>query len=110
MKYNLLVLTLLLSVAFCNGQSPAETLANKIAGKMKDTLSLTDSQRIQVYNINMQLHNQKIAIRQQYAGSDSLNAKIQSVENTRDSMYHIILADEKYTLYLQKKINLVNNN
>lgn len=110
MKYNLLIATIILSVSICKGQSPAETLSNKIANKMRDTLSLADSQRIQIYNINMQLHNQKMDIRQQYFGSDSLSSKIQSVENTRDSLYHMILADDKFILYRQKKVNLVNNN
>ncbi|MBS1578290.1 MAG: hypothetical protein JST29_01465 [Bacteroidetes bacterium] len=90
--------------------TPAEQLANKIAQRMKDTLSLSDAQKTQLYNINMQLHQQKMNVRQQYQGSDYLTYNIQRVENTRDSLYRTVLADDKYLLYKQKKRTLVSNN
>jgi len=32
------------------------------------------------------------------------------VENRRDSLYHSVLAEEKYLLYKSKKKQLINNN
>lgn len=90
--------------------SEAVQLAHKIAKKMKDTLNLAAQQRQQVYQVNMNIHNQKMAIRQQNPPADSLTVWIQREERKRDSLYLPILGQEKYQLYLQKKKNLVNNN
>lgn len=93
-----------------NAQStPAATVATNIAQKMKDTLGLSDTQKDQLYQINLQLHEAKMARRQQYAGTDSVRIHVQRVENTRDSLYRAVLNEEKYQLYLQKKRNLVSN-
>jgi hypothetical protein len=107
-----LVLTILLLMVMTvlKAQSPAEKLAGWIAQKMTDTLSLTAAQKNQIYTINMQLHNQKMAARQQHPQPDSMRIYIQKIENSRDALYHGVLADDKYTLYLQKKTRLVTNN
>jgi 50S ribosomal subunit-associated GTPase HflX len=90
---------------------PAEQLATKIASKMQDSLNLTVPQQQQVFAINMQLHNQKTAIRNQYSGNDSLiRVNIQRIENKRDSLYRPLIGETNYILYRQKKRNLVNNN
>jgi hypothetical protein len=88
----------------------AVQLSHKIAKKMKDTLDLSAQQRQQIYQVNMQLHNEKQAVRQQNPPPDSLTVRIQRVERRRDSLYLPILGNEKYQLYLQKKRNLVSNN
>lgn len=90
--------------------SPAEMVAGNIARKMKDSLSLTEGQMQQIFAVNMQLHQKKLSMRQQYAGSAAVGMYLQKVENTRDSLYSIILSDNKYQLYKQKKKNLINNN
>jgi hypothetical protein len=106
----ILTVLLLIGVMIVKGQStPATTVANHIAQKMKDTLGLSDSQKEQLYQINMQLHEAKMAKRQQYAGSDSLRLRLQWVENTRDSLYRTVLNEEKYQLYIEKKKTLVSN-
>jgi hypothetical protein len=97
-------------MAGVKAQSPAEKLATRIAQKMTDSLSLTATQKSQLYTINMQLHNQKMTARQQHLQPDSMRVYIQKIENTRDGLYHGVLGDYKYTLYLQKKSRLVNNN
>jgi len=89
--------------------SGPEILAEKIAQRMKDTLSLTEAQKDQLYVINMQLHNEKLVARQTISNRDSLSAELQRVENKRDVLYQPIL-NTKFELYLQKKRNLVNNN
>lgn len=91
-------------------QDKASELASKIAQRMKDSLSLDETQRAKLYDLNMLLHNRKMSIRQQYAGKDSLSYYMQIVENSRDSLYHGVLTDEKYLLYKSKKRHLINNN
>ncbi len=90
-------------------QAPAQAVAEKIARKMKDSLSLTDSQWHQVYDINMRLHAQKSALRTRYSGAE-LTLYTQQVEDTRDSLYRMVLPRQVYHLYKRKKDNLVINN
>lgn len=103
-------LVLVTSFFFVKAQSPAEQLAGKIANKMKDTLSLSTQQRNSIYDINMNLSNQKAAVRYQYTAPDSLTIKIQLVERSRDSLYSGVLSAPQFQLYKQKKRNLVSNN
>ena len=84
-------------------------LAHRIAKKMKDTLDLSAQQRQQIYQANMNLHDQKQAARQN-SPQDSLQVRIQRIEKTRDMLYMPILGNEKYQLYLLKKRNLISNN
>lgn len=97
----------------CTGikaQSPAADLAGGISQRMKDSLNLSDSQRIALYVINMQLHNRKMNVRLQYTNGDSLQHYTQRVENTRDSLYENVLSPEQYLLYQEKKRNLLKAN
>jgi hypothetical protein len=91
-------------------QTPAVQIAQKIAQKMQDTLSISPQQRQQIFQINIQLNDLKQAVRQQTSNRDSLQRGFQRIERGRDSLYHTVLSDEKYQLYIQKKRNLVNNN
>jgi hypothetical protein len=110
MKNILITMILILGVQSLHAQStPATTLANKIAQKMKDSLSLSETQKTQIYNLNMQLHDQKMSVRQQYAGNNLLTEKIQQVENTRDSLYTSVLSEQQFNLYRQKKRTILNN-
>ena len=108
--YSLVVVFLLI---YCSGkaqQTPVEIISKKIADKMRDSLQLTVTQHDTLYAINVRLHNEQIAARQQYQSLDSVRRKIQRIENTRDSLYFPVLGSDKYSLYRSKKINLVNNN
>lgn len=93
-----------------NSQSLPETVAKNIATKMKDSLHLTEKQEEKIYKLNLHLHDQKNNMRQQFRGTDSLNRKIQRVENQRDSLYRIVLTEQQYLRYKQKKRNLVSSN
>lgn len=105
-----LLAILLLGWYAANSQNVANEIANKIAQRMKDSLHLNESVKNRIYAINMQLHNQKMAARQQHARQDSLGIYIQRIENTRDSLYHKVLSENQYLIYRQKKRKLVNNN
>lgn len=113
MKYSLIIaISIIASVRVCAQQTPQEELAAKIAGKMKDSLGLSTAVHDQIYVINLQLHQQKMAVRSQYANvPDSLRINIQRVENKRDSLYRAVMqSDAKWILYRQKKVNLISSN
>lgn len=93
-----------------NTNANANALANKIAKKMKDTLGLSSQQRNQIKDVNISLHDQKMAVRSQYTNRDSVSVKLQKIEKTRDSLYRPVLTQQQYDLYKQKKRNLVSNN
>ena len=50
----------------------AEQIAERIAQRIKDTLGLTEQQKAQIFDINMQLYFKKNLVRQKYPSSDSL--------------------------------------
>ncbi len=109
MKNISIVTILVISTLFVHAQeNPAKEIAGKIAQRMKDTLALSDTQKGQVYDINIRLYEQKTAMRNQYAGNTVLNAKIQAVENTRDSLYRVVLTGDQFILYSQKKRTLMS--
>lgn len=109
MKKTLIVFVLIVAAAAAKSQTAvADSVAQKISGKMKDTLELSDGQRVQLYQLNLQLHEAKMIKRQLYTG-DSLQIYIQRIEGTRDSLYRQVLTHEQHILYLQKKNNLINN-
>jgi ribonuclease HII len=111
MKKILLLTCLLGMMTMAEAQTtPAVAMADKIALKMKDSLNLTDHQKGQLFQINMQLHESKAAIYQQYTHGDSLRIHLQRIENSRDSLYRAVLNEEKYRLYRQRKQNLISNN
>jgi len=110
MKKSLILLVLIccISVAKAQTGSGAEVAA-RIADRMKDSLLLSTVQRDSVYAINLRLHTQKMAARQQYTEMEALRQAIQQVENTRDGLYRPVLGEEKYQLYKQKKSALISN-
>jgi hypothetical protein len=110
MKQVIISLLLVFAVLNSKSQTTSQLLASKIANKMKDSLSLTQSQRDSIYQVNIQLNSQKQAFRSQFSNVDSLRVKFQGVENTRDSLYHLILTSQEFNLYQQKKRSLVTSN
>src|SRR5215212_6707309 len=84
---------------FAQTNAQAEELSRKIAKKMKDSLDLTADQQQAIFQVNMQLFNQKQAARQQYTNADSLRNALQRIENSRDSLYSTLMPIEKYLIY-----------
>ncbi|MBC7949000.1 MAG: hypothetical protein H7Y42_14035 [Chitinophagaceae bacterium] len=111
MKRVLLLFVFVASFILASGQvKPWEAIAIKVSNKMKDTLSLSESTHGQIYFINWQLGRDKSMIWQEYSGSDSLiRYHLQRLENMRDSLYLPILGEEKFSIYRQKKTNLISN-
>lgn len=101
---------LLTSAAAPAQETPAQQVANKIAQKLKDTLSLSELQHKKVLRIHHEMNEKKLLVRQQYQLRDSIASGLQRVENQRDSLYKEILSLQQYELYQQKKRSLVSNN
>jgi hypothetical protein len=99
---------LLVSVVF--GQNaPGEVVSTNIAVRLKDSLMLSDSQKIKIYEGNMLLNSRKQAVRQNFSSLDTIRRNIQKIEFSRDSLYQTILSVEQYQMYLDKKANLLRN-
>ena len=88
----------------------AEMIARKMANKMKDSLSLSETKTKKIYAINMDIYEQKADVRKNFAGNPEMGKKIQKIENTRDSLYRLELSDSIFVKYKNKKIRLINNN
>lgn len=107
-------LTLLISLTLCalvtNSQNihPGQMLSIQIAKRMKDTLGLSDLQYRSIYQANLNLLNQKTAVRQLHTKMDSLRVYIQRIENGRDLLYQPVLTPGQYLAYKQKKIRLIS--
>jgi hypothetical protein len=109
MKKIVIVVLFLVITRSAGAQSvSAETLAVKIADKMRDTLGLTQDTRDSLYQVNKLLQTQKFDIRQRYSNPDSVQIHTQRVESTRDSLYYPLLSRQQYELYRQKKAVLIS--
>jgi hypothetical protein len=91
-------------------QSVADSIAHRIANRMKDFLSLNSVQAANLFTVNMSLHNQKLGIRSIYQNGDSVRFHLQRIENTRDSLYSSVLSAQQMLLYQEKKATLISNN
>lgn len=106
---------LALGVLFCStyflkaqqNNTPAAQLAHHIANKMADSLGLSNQQRAKIFVINMDLHREKTEVREHSQNRDEVGRDLQKIEAKRDGLYKIELTAAQYTLYLQKKRNLV---
>jgi ABC-type transport system involved in multi-copper enzyme maturation permease subunit len=87
--------------------SVIEQVASKMAQRMSDSLGLNSRQKNQLYDVNLNLNNQKLAAKQQYANTDSLYRFLRVIENKRDSLYRPILTEQQFSLYIQKKRSLL---
>lgn len=93
------------------GQSTiAETIATKIADKMKDSLGLNAAQRDQLLQLNLQIASRKQEARVRYNYSDSLAFMVQQIEFSRDSLYRAVLTPAQMSSYKLKKRYLIANN
>jgi len=85
-------------------------MAERIAQRMADSLQLSDSQKAQIYAINIDIYQQKALLRQNTSRQDTLTPYIQQIENKRNVLYKAVLSQDKYLLYKQNKRNLIRGN
>lgn len=90
-----------------NAQS---TIPERITTRMKDTLSLTESQVPNIFSINQRIFTEKGALRAKYTGTDSFMIVMQKAEAKRDSLFLPILTEKQLMLYNEKRARLVNAN
>ncbi len=112
MKYYLLIFIffLLFIPDIVLGQD-AETMQKRMLKKIEDSLALTSLESLKIELVNKSIHAKKMAVRQTHKEQfDSLQYNIQRIENTRDSLYKLVLPENKYSLYIQKKKVLLTNN
>jgi len=113
-KRIILTISICMSLVVANAQTqtPGEYLAQKQARYLTDSIGLTEQQRQQIYEVNLELLRRKMLARQQNAGNRPVIAQqLQTIENQRDSMYKVVIAsDEKYRLYKSKKVNILRAN
>jgi hypothetical protein len=93
-----------------NAQNTYNEVANKQAGRLVTILDLNDSVLLKAYHINILLFQKKNDLRKQNIPLNLLIRGLQKIENTRDSLYHTFLTDDKFTLYLTRKNEVINNN
>ena len=104
------LLCILITVAARAGaQSIHQSVASRIAIKMKDSLSLSEAQKNLVFSVNMRLSTEKSQVWQQHSHADSIMKYVQRVENKRDSLYRPILTAAQFETYIDKKHILISN-
>jgi len=105
----LIIIALLLSVGYVSAQTTSDQLlAQKIADKMKLELNLSNIQRDSIFQINLQLNDQKKNAWTQYKDT-KLSQELQRIEKRRDSLYKTVLtSDSQYQMYRQKKFRIVS--
>lgn len=89
-----------------NEPSFDSTAARIIAGKMKDSLFLTEDQAEQLFQVNRNHRAKQREIWSGYKNTPSLQFHMQEELQKKDSLYNVILGEEKYRLYLEKRIPL----
>lgn len=113
--YKIIVFTILITAFFnsviaqTNNQDAGIILANRMADKLRDSLSLSSTQRDQLFSINIELHNRKMAARSGSQNRDSIGILFQQIENKRDSFYGTVLLEPQFLVYKQKKRYLISN-
>lgn len=89
------------------GVQAQSTSAATLAQRMKDSLSLTDQQKTQIYTMNTTIAGRQARMQELFAGSSSLPYYLQGIETNRDELYSTALSDKKYVLYKSKKANII---
>ncbi|PZR25216.1 MAG: hypothetical protein DI535_18980 [Citrobacter freundii] len=103
----ILILGLGITQGFCQTGESGTAFAEKVANRMRDSLSLSAIQRDSIYAINVRLMQESQAARTKNLPPEELQTELQLIESTRDRLYKAILGQEKYLLYKPRKLALV---
>lgn len=88
----------------------SNSISAKISQRAKDSLGLTEGQRVRLFQLNQLIDSSKQEVWKKYDSPDSLKIHLQQIENTRDSLYRPVFSEAQYHLYLKKKKYLITNN
>ena len=107
----IIIICVAFSPAYSQVDSIALSLATRIANRLMDSLDLTENERDKILNANIELHKKKVKVRSDYSDAGELKYFIQQIENSRDSLYKLIIEpDEKFQAYLSRKRLLLQSN
>lgn len=109
-----LIIVVLIGISFSlkaqNADAGANAIASGIAKKMQDSLNLSLGQKKSIGNINVQIHESKMAVWKEFSDTASIRVRVQRIENNRDSLYKAVLTAQQYEMYRQKKRTLISAN
>ena len=108
-KLTMIIFFLSLGVtqSFCQTGGSGTAFAEKVANRMRDSLSLSSIQRDSIYAINLRLMQESQAARAKNLPPDELQAELQLIERSRDKLYKAVLGQDKFLLYKPRKYALV---
>lgn len=90
-------------------EANADLVSSTLARKMTDSLQLSTQQYNELVKINRQLHDKKHALILSGLHRDSVSLLIQKVENSRDSLYQLVITKQQFDWYKGKKKRLIKN-
>ncbi|PZR28926.1 MAG: hypothetical protein DI535_04200 [Citrobacter freundii] len=93
--------------AYSQTNEPVIPFAEKVANRMRDSLSLSSIQRDSVYAINVRLMQESQDTRAKNLPPVELQTELQLIEGSRDRLYRQVLGQEKFLLYKPRKFALV---
>ena len=108
-KISLTLLGLLLSTFGFSQLSQGDQVSSNLTQKLNDSLQLSSKELILIDSLNKHIQLQKMLQWKELKNRDELRIQLQKIESSRDSLYRLVLTDEKYWLYRQSKSNLINN-
>src|SRR5436190_1070767 len=97
-------------ISNAHGQtSTPQSEATEVSQRMKDSLSLTEGQRVQIETATVEIQASKATLRENYNGR-ALELYLLMAEDNRDSVYKTLLPADKYVLFKQKKPTILGSN
>jgi uncharacterized coiled-coil protein SlyX len=108
MKSFILSILLLFIVFASHSQNTKNAASKRIADSMSDSLKLSVGQEKKIYEVNLLLSDKKDSVRKLSLDVNQLQRRMQAIENTRDSLYRIVLNSGQYDKYLRLKGSLIS--
>jgi len=105
---NILILLLFIVPLSSMAQTNQEKSSKYLAERLRDSLSLTEKEYQELFKINLILEEQKKNARSMNEDILIKTKKVQKIENSRDSLYAIILNPKQLEAYKHRKSSLLN--
>jgi len=105
---NILILLLFIVPLSSMAQTNQEKSSKYLAERLRDSLTLTEKEYQELFKINLILEEQKKNARSMNEVILIKTKKVQKIENSRDSLYAIILNQKQLEIYKLRKNSLLN--
>lgn len=79
-----------------------------IADLMADSLTLSQSQRADILNINAGIEQQKSLLFKTDTSRANIGRELQHIEQQRDKMYQSVLTENQFAIYKRSKSSIIN--